>query len=188
MNKYIYLIISITVLFGISVFADYDRDDDDRDNYRSDYRKSKAKSSVKNKLYLSECGSCHLAYQPELLPERSWIKLMNGLDNHFDEDAVLDKQDHEAILNYLKANAGDKKYVSDKHIRKFIRSIGSNNSPIRISDIPYFKKEHDEIPAKFIKQKEVKSLSHCQKCHQKAESGSYRERDILIPNYGRWDD
>ncbi|HPQ24397.1 MAG TPA: cytochrome C, partial [Gammaproteobacteria bacterium] len=44
---------------------------------------------VDNPLYLQECGSCHFAYQPGLLPARSWNNLMGGLENHFGENAEL---------------------------------------------------------------------------------------------------
>ena len=49
-------------------------------------------------------------------------------------------------------------------------------------------REHREIPKKLILQPEVKSFANCNACHTKAESGSYREREIRIPNYGRWED
>ena len=36
-----------------------------------------------NPTYAEECGSCHLAYPPGLLPAASWAKLMAGLRQHF---------------------------------------------------------------------------------------------------------
>jgi len=44
---------------------------------------------VDNTLYQQECGSCHFAYQPGLLPARSWSTIMQGLDQHFGENAEL---------------------------------------------------------------------------------------------------
>ena len=58
---------------------------------------------------------------------------------------------------------------------------------LRISQTPHFVKEHREITQKMITQPEVKSIANCTACHTKAETGSYREREIHIPNYGRWE-
>ena len=33
-------------------------------------------------IYLDECGACHLAYPPGLLPEPSWRLLLAHLDDH----------------------------------------------------------------------------------------------------------
>ncbi len=43
--------------------------------------------------YKQECGSCHLAYPPGLLPASSWQRLMGDLPHHFGTDASLDAAD-----------------------------------------------------------------------------------------------
>ena len=40
--------------------------------------------------YVQECGSCHAAYPPGMLPARSWQRVMGGLDRHYGSDASLD--------------------------------------------------------------------------------------------------
>ena len=45
------------------------------------------------KLYEIECASCHMAYPPGLLSEKSWLNVMNELSKHFDTDASLDEKD-----------------------------------------------------------------------------------------------
>jgi len=40
--------------------------------------------------YKAECGSCHVAYPPQLLPGASWQQLMAQLERHFGSDASLD--------------------------------------------------------------------------------------------------
>ena len=45
----------------------------------------------------SECGSCHVAYPPGLLPAASWRAVMAGLDRHFDTDATIDAPTATAI-------------------------------------------------------------------------------------------
>lgn len=128
-------------------------------------------------LYQKECGACHFAYQPEFLPKSSWDKTMKSLNNHFGTDATLDPADHKTIQNYLLT-----------HASKYDRMIGMGGEiAIRISDTPNFKHEHREIPKKMVTQAEVKSFANCAACHTKASSGSYREREIRIPNYGSWE-
>jgi hypothetical protein len=38
---------------------------------------------------LKECGECHMAYQPGLLPAASWNRIMDGLADHFGENASV---------------------------------------------------------------------------------------------------
>jgi predicted nucleic acid binding AN1-type Zn finger protein len=142
---------------------------------------------VENKLYKTECSSCHFTYQAGLLPKKSWEKLMSNLENHFGTDASLEKEDKDTLLAYLVKNSADNS-TQYKRSRKISNSIPSNQIPIAISDTPYFKKEHREIAKQFIEQKEVKSISNCIACHTTANRGIYSERDINIPNYGKWED
>ena len=128
-----------------------------------------------------------MAYQPEFLPKRSWKKMMSGLEDHFGVDATVEAEDEKMLSVYLRDNAADSKRVG-KHFAKTAASIGANDAPLRISNTPYFKKEHSEIPQKYIDQKELKSIANCNACHQTAQQGDYRERGIFIPNYGPWDD
>ena len=142
---------------------------------------------VENKLYLNECSACHFAYQPGLLPERSWRKLMANLDNHFDTDASVDAEDNKSLLDYLTKNAADNS-TQFKRSRKINKKIKKDESPIAVTQTRYFQHEHKGIPKRFITQKEVRSLSNCMACHTTADRGIYSERAIDIPNYGRWDD
>jgi len=140
-----------------------------------------------NTLYKQECASCHMGYQTEFLPKRSWIKMMDTLENHFGVDATFDKDDEKKVREYIISNASDSKRTYGE-IAKFSRSISSQSTPLAISEIPKFKKEHDEVPKRLIIQKDVKTISNCMACHTDAKQGLYKERNILIPNFGRWDD
>jgi hypothetical protein len=154
----------------------------------SDYRYSNpGVKPVKNELYKSECASCHFGYQPGLLPKRSWKKIMDNLENHFGTDAYLDDDTSKSILEYLVKNSADNS-MGYKRSKKINNSISSHQTPIAVSDTPYFLKEHRGIPQRLIKQKEVGSISNCMACHTQAENGLYGERYINIPNWGRWDD
>ena len=168
-------------------------DDDEHEKKRSTLRYDthktikQASSSPQHQLYLNECGACHMAFQAEFLPKRSWKKMMKGLENHFDVDATVEPEDEKLLAAYLRENAADAKPVARKYA-KIANSIPSNSTPLKISDTPYFKKEHRELPKKYISQEEVKSIANCTACHTKADQGNYSERNIFIPNYGKWDD
>jgi len=169
MKKFIFT----SILLGISLFA-------------SDYKDTKSYSS-QNDLYVKECASCHMGFQAEFLPKRSWNKIMDSLDNHFGVDATFDKNDENAIRKHLLKNASDSKRVY-REIRVFSDSISKYSTPLSISKIPKFKKEHREVPKRAIIQKELKSISNCMACHTDAKDALYNERNILIPNFGRWND
>src|SRR5258707_12423348 len=38
---------------------------------------------------IKECGACHLVFPPQMLPTRSWQKLMGDLKAHFGQDASI---------------------------------------------------------------------------------------------------
>jgi len=154
--------------------------DDDDDHGRN----ATGVAAVSNPVYKAECGDCHMAYPPGLLPARSWQKLMSGLEDHFGDNAELDAKAQKAITDYLVSNSADK---SD--YRRSQRFAAGRGTPTRISETAYFQHEHNEIPTRLVKgNKEVISFSNCNACHRKAEQGSFKERDIVIPGFGPWDD
>lgn len=142
---------------------------------------------VNNASYQKECSDCHFAYQPGLLPARSWQKLMTTLDEHFEDNAELDETVQKTLTDYLIKNAADSS--KEALSKRLIRRLTQSDVPLRITELSYFKHEHDEMPQKMVTgNPEVKSLSYCDKCHTRAETGSYEEDEIKIPGYGRWDD
>jgi len=52
--------------------------------------------------YTDACGSCHLVYQPGLLPARSWDRIMTALSDHFGDNAELDPAASSEIRRFLK--------------------------------------------------------------------------------------
>jgi hypothetical protein len=143
-------------------------------------------AAVKNDLYRDECGACHFAYQPGLLPARSWQGLMDSLDNHFGENAELDSATRNRLASYLKVNAAE--FSSTRRSAKILRSLGGD-APLRITEVPYIRYKHNEIPLRFIRDdSRVRSLSNCASCHTRADTGSFAEREINVPGLGRWDD
>jgi len=153
------------------------------------FSRQKEVKPVTDKVYQEECGSCHFAYPPGLLPARSWEKLLDekALADHFGENAELDKETLKTIHDYTMENAADKSYY--KRSRKIAVATENGDAPLRITDVRYIKRKHHEIPEKMIKDnKDVKSLSYCDACHTKADKGIFDEDTVRIPNYPDWKD
>lgn len=177
------LIISFYGLGQSLASGGYDSDDDDPGHeYEEKYSDNKQFGPKMNAVYLEECGSCHMAYPAKLLPQKSWQKIMLGLEDHFGENAELDDETRNEIEEYLLHGSGQVSY------QKLFRNLG-DETPLRITGLPYFVHEHDEIPARMITGNDkVMSLSQCNACHRTAERGRFDEDDVVIPGFGRWDD
>ena len=152
------------------------------------FNRQKGVKPVTDKIYLEECGGCHFAYQPGLLPARSWEALLNkdALRKHFGANAELDDDTLKEIHDYAVDNAADKSWF--KRSRKIAVATETGPAPLRITELLYISRKHEEIPGKMIKgNKGVKSLSFCDKCHTQAALGVYDADTVNIPNYPNWD-
>lgn len=148
--------------------------DDDRNGHdNNDYLKP-----VTNQTYKETCGECHFAYQPELLPSASWLKILSQLNDHFGEEIETDPVTIENISDYLTTNGAENS--SAERSVKIMRSLGGH-VPIRITDIPYIRKKHHELDPAIFKRKSIGSLSNCIACHTTAEKGIYEDDDVRIP-------
>jgi hypothetical protein len=119
--------------------------------------------------YQQECGSCHTAYPPGMLPAASWKRVMGGLARHYGSDATLDTATQAELAAWLDAHAGSGKRVAEAPPAD------------RITRAAWFVREHNEVTASTWKLPAVKSASNCSACHTRADQGAYGERDIRIP-------
>ena len=186
-----YIVYAISVLLTLVLFFDAFADDehykkrhryragsqknndDDKDHDRDNYLKP-----VANLTYKETCGGCHFAYQPELLPSASWQKILNQLDDHFGEEVEVDPDTIKTISEYLKTNSAEKSL--SKRSKKIMRSLG-NQVPVRITDIPFIRREHHELDTALFKRESIGSLANCTACHITAEKGIYDDDDVKIP-------
>ncbi len=181
------LLILSTAMLGMSSVAFADDDDNGSILNRWLGGNKPGVAPVNNPQYLEECGGCHFPYQPGLLPARSWHKMMDSLDNHFGENAELPAEDAQLIKDYLLKNSADKSGY--KRSVKIMKSLRSDDVPLRISNTPYFIKKHDELTTNMVlNNPKVGSFSNCNACHTQAAKGSFSEREILIPNFGAWEE
>ncbi len=142
---------------------------------------------VTDTSYNEECGSCHFAYQPGLLPAASWQQLLTrqALEKHFGENAELDEQVRLHILAIALENSADKSYY--KRSKKIMVSLQKDEVPLRITKVRYFKDKHEEVYEEVVKaSKKIKSMSLCDECHQKAKQGIFDDDTVVIPDHGRW--
>jgi len=125
---------------------------------------------VRDQTVIKECGACHMAFQPQMLPKKSWQKIMTGLTDHFGEDASLDTKTARHIEMYLVDKAADASWWGGK----FLRGLSKTSAPLRITETPYWIREHnEEVPARAWKDPNVKSRANCLACHKRANNGDY---------------
>jgi hypothetical protein len=121
--------------------------------------------AVDHPAWQTECGSCHVAYPPQLLPAASWTQLFATLGDHFGTDASLDPAVTTELLNYAQTHAGRV----------------TTPAPLRISETRWFRHEHDEIAPSTWQREAIGSPANCAACHRGAETGDFSERGIRIP-------
>lgn len=128
-------------------------------------------------LYATECGDCHYAYSPSLLPESSWRGLMATLENHFGEDASLEPPDGIEIEKWLVAHAAE--HWDTKAANRF-RAV-SDQAPWQITATPYWRREHQDIEKAEFARKGVLNKGNCVACHRDADTGRFDAQSISIP-------
>ena len=133
---------------------------------------------VTNAAYKQECGACHFAYQPGLLPSDSWGKLLAQLPSHFGEEVSIDDAAVKDIGTYLTANGAEQS--SSKRSRKIYRSL-KGVTPTRITEAPYIIEKHRKIEANVFNLEAIGSRANCIACHTTAEQGNYDDDNVKIP-------
>jgi len=129
-------------------------------------------------VYIEECGACHLAYPPGLLPVESWLGIMQNLEDHFGDNAETDDETGAYLTIYLAEHA--LKAGSPSRMSRMLRNM-PDEPPLRITEVPQFVDAHHEIP----EQPEAgtfdgNSLSRCADCHPQAEGGIFDEDQLSL--------
>ncbi len=119
--------------------------------------------------YAQECGSCHVALPPGMLPARSWQRLMAGLDKHYGTDASLDAAMVQQLGDWLQANAGTGKRVREEPPQD------------RITRSAWFERKHRKIDPAVWQLPSVKTAVNCAACHVGAEQGRFDDDDLRMP-------
>lgn len=159
----VFLAAAVLIMAGLGI-AGVRADDDEGEGEHE----GASRTTATNPVWKEECGSCHIAYPPRMLPASSWRKLMSGLDKHFGSDASLDKKTADQITAFLERNAGRER-----------AAFGEPN--LRITNSRWFLHEHDEVSARVWLSPKVKSPSNCEACHVDAAKGDFNEHRVRIP-------
>lgn len=120
-------------------------------------------------LYQQECGACHLAYPPALLPAASWQRVMGSLPHHYGTDASLPPDAALALSQWLASQAGANRRTAEE-------PAGD-----RITRSRWFVREHREVAPSTWQLPAVKSAAQCDACHRQAQQGDFNEPNIRIP-------
>jgi hypothetical protein len=153
-KKIILAVLAGSALFAIPAFAEGER-----------------YAPVNHEATLKECSACHMVFQPQMLPARSWEAIINGLDDHFGENAALDPKVADDIKAFLMANAADAPGVKSR----WARGLDAADTPLRISETPRFARAHREVSAAVFSRKDIGSKANCIACHTGADKGLYTE-------------
>lgn len=128
---------------------------------------------VNDTVVQEECGSCHMAYAPSMLPARSWQRMMAGLDQHFGANASLDAATAARVGRYLASHASDA--PGQPYRAKLVRNLPDTAAPLRITELPGWVHKHREVSAREWASPAVRSKSNCSACHTAAARGYYED-------------
>jgi len=135
--------------------------------------------AVNDGAYVKECGSCHMAFPPQLMPARSWQRVMNSLDSHFGDSAHLDGATQSKISDYLAKNSADG--ANNAESIAVMASIHGADTPERITKVPYIEGLHAAVlDPRWNGTPRPKTLAECPACHYRAEAGDFFERRFKV--------
>ena len=138
-------------------------------NVKMDYAKE-------HPAFYKECISCHTLYPPFLLPQKSWVSMMDSLENHFGDDASLDAQTTELIKAFLVKNSAE--FSTKEASVRILGSLKKETSYLAITETPYWKNRHKKIDKTYYAQADIGKPSNCKACHANIENGLLNNRDI----------
>jgi cytochrome b len=125
--------------------------------------------------FYMECSDCHNLIPPHLLPQKSWIRLMNETAEHYDEDLELEKDQIISITQYLVENSAE--HSTQEAAYKFLKDV-KNSGNFTLTKTDYWIKTHQHIPKEVFKSDEVEAKSNCVACHDKFEEAWLNDEQI----------
>lgn len=130
---------------------------------------------VQDAAWKSECGGCHLAYHPSLLPQRSWHSLFAQAQDHFGEELALGETSAARLGEFAARHAADA--LESNVAWKIATTTPATQAPLRISETPYWRRRHARLDASTW---QAVHASECDACHRDAEAGTFSPRAIDV--------
>ena len=127
--------------------------------------------------YEQECGSCHLAYHPSLLPERSWKAMLADQHDHFGEDLGLSEATEATLLAFAAKHAAE--HGESPVAWKINQAIPPTETPAKITETRYWQRRHRSLSETVWRNV---PRSDCGACHHDAQDGSFTPGAIDIPS------
>lgn len=131
----------------------------------------------------AECGGCHLAYHPSLLPAHGWQRLMTEQRSHFGDDLALDAVTAAQVTDFLVTNAAER--AATEAAWKIQRTTPTAATPLRITELPYWRRTHAGLPDWVWKSPPVHGKHDCAACHLDAERGTFENGAMHLPPRAR---
>ena len=147
-----------------------------RDVQRREAAEEAAKAALKTNVWGKECSGCHLAYAPASMAMRSWDATLAGQADHFGEDLGLSAATSARLREYA-AGAPAPSWS----LWKVAASTPTSAAPLRISELPFWRHAHRDMPDSAFRPPAVAGRHECEACHADATSGIFHPRMIHNP-------
>lgn len=128
-------------------------------------------------LVEAECGACHGAFHPSLLPAAEWTALMATLSDHFGEDASLDSETTSNIEAWLTAHSAE---TADTWPARAL-SQTTPEAPFTVTQTRFWQHMHGDFPDEVFTDPAVAGRSNCAACHSDANRGLFSPFAIELP-------
>ncbi len=135
---------------------------------------------VQNQEWHDNCDSCHVPYHPSLLPAHSWQRLFDEEMHHFGEGLFLDIETMVILRDYAVKNSAD--HTHREVSWRILKSLGLEDHPNRITDIPYWEEVHRDIDEERWNTYPVYGKADCGACHRDAVAGGFMNGGMFIPD------
>ena len=128
-------------------------------------------------VYAKECAACHSPHHPSLAQAAVWSQILDGLSDHFGDNASLEPAQIAHLRTYLTANAAQ---TWDTLAAVKIGPPDPTGS-LRITRAPGWKAIHADIPEDRFSAKAVNGKLNCAACHADQATGRFAARSIAFP-------
>lgn len=123
-----------------------------------------------------ECGDCHLAFPPSLLPAATWTAMLAPDADHFGESLGLDPELAGRLTAFAVAEAADR--GATEHA---VRIAAEAPTGARITRTDTWIEAHASVDESRFDRPEVGSRLRCDACHPDASDGTFDARAVGFP-------